>query len=107
VQHNVLGEPAGRQHLRVASIRQHASAYVSNVLGEPGGRQQVHTRAYVSIRQHTPAYVSIPQHTSAYVCQHIQHNLIERECVTNTLPSRKTVTPPHTSAYVSVSSITE
>jgi hypothetical protein len=29
--------------------------------------RQLHTSAYVSIRQHTSAYVSIRQHTSAYV----------------------------------------
>jgi hypothetical protein len=30
-------------------------------------RNNLHTSAYVSIRQHTSAYVSIRQHTSAYV----------------------------------------
>jgi hypothetical protein len=66
VQHNVLREPARRQHLRV-----------------------------VSIRQHTSAYVSIRQHTSSGSLR-----------VANTCGSRKTVTPQHSSAYVSVCSIT-
>jgi hypothetical protein len=56
---------AGRNHIHelhtsaYVSIRQHTSAHVST-------RQ--HTSAYVSIRQHTSAHVSIRQHTSAYVC---------------------------------------
>jgi hypothetical protein len=48
------------------SIRQHTSAYLCR------GGGDAHTSAYVSIRQHTSAYVSIPMqrrdvHTSAYV----------------------------------------
>jgi hypothetical protein len=61
--------------VRMSSIRQHTSAYVSirqhtaARRAHAGAYSQLrqHTSAYVRIRQHTSAYVSIRQHTSAYV----------------------------------------
>jgi hypothetical protein len=91
-----------------ASIRQHASAYVSmrhsirDSIRRSGHAVLIahaavayacdsirqHTSAYVSIRQHESACVSMRQHTSAYVSMR-QH-------------ASAYVMRPHTSAYVSI-----
>ena len=78
-QHGALSYSCMRPSAYV-SIRQHTVQ--ANLLQRPGhahhfvwfrietlldATENLHTSAYVSIRQHTTAYVRIRQHTSAYV----------------------------------------